>query len=78
MRITDFKTAVHKLESEMIICLLVASTYENGYWKHYHATSYRVVAITPNQINLQMCNHKDTWHDLGEKNMKDGQFIIEY
>jgi len=78
MKITDFKTAYDKLKSEMIICLLMASTYENGYWKHYNASPYRVVHVTPNQINLQSCNNPDTWHDLDSKELKSGHFRIEY
>lgn len=78
MRITDFKTAYDKLESEMSVAVLVASTYEYGYWKNYHASVYRVVNITPSEINFQNVNHVSEWLKLNKKNMKSGQFRIEY
>ena len=78
MRITDFKVAYQNLNSEMIVCLLMASTFENGYWKHYHAIPCRVVNITPSEINLQFCNNSDTWHRIDKKNLESGQFGLEF
>lgn len=78
MKIIDFKTAYEKLESEMIVAVLVASTYEYGYWKHFSASVYRVVNITPSEINFQNVNHESEWLTLTEKSMRSGQFRIEY
>lgn len=78
MNITDFKTAFQKLESEMIVAILVASTFEYGYWKHYNASVYRVVNITPNEINFQNVNHEHEWLKLDTKDFKSGQFRVEF
>lgn len=78
MKIQDFKTAYDKLEAEKIVCVLVASTFEYGYWKNYHASAYRVVNITPSEINMQNVNHLDEWLRLDNKNLNSGQFYIEY
>lgn len=78
MRIVDFKEAYKKLESEVLVAVLSASTYENGYWKHYYASVYRVVNITDDEINLQNVNHPAEWLKLDKKNMASGQFRIEY
>jgi len=78
MKITDFKTAYDKLQAEMIIAVLTASTFEYGYWKHYNARVYRVVDVVPNEINLQNVNHIEEWLRLDEKGLKSGQFRIEF
>lgn len=78
MRITDFDNAFDRLESEMIVAVLMASTFENGYWKHYNSSVYRVVNITPSEINFQNVNHEQEWLKLDKKNMQSGQFRIEY
>lgn len=78
MRITEFDNAFDKLESEMVVAVLVASTFEYGYWKHYHASVYRVVNITPSEINLQNVNHPEEWLKLDVKNLQSGQFRIEF
>lgn len=78
MRITDFDNAFDRLESEMVVAVLVALTYENGYWKHYYASVYRVVNITANEINLQNVNHEQECLRLDKKNMQSGQFRVEY
>lgn len=78
MRITDFDNAFDRLESEMIVAVLMASTFEHGYWKHYYASVYRVVNITANEINLQNVNQESEWLKLDKKNMMSGQFRIEY
>lgn len=78
MRITEFDNAFDKLDSEMIVAVLGASTYEYGYWKHYYASVYRVVNITPSEINLQNMNHPEEWLKLDAKNMQSGQFRIEF
>jgi hypothetical protein len=78
MNITDFKTAYDKLEIEMMIAILTASTVEYGYWKYYRASVYRVAAITPKEINFQNVNHLDEWLSLNDKLFKSGQFKIEY
>jgi hypothetical protein len=78
MTITDYKTAYDKLESEMMVAVLTASTFEYGYWKHYYASVYRVVHITPNEINFQNINHTNEWLTLKDKDFKSGQFKIEF
>lgn len=78
MRIVDFETAYQKLDAEKIVAVLVASTFEVGYWKYYHASVYRVVNITPDEINLQNINHETEWLKIDAKNLKSGQFRIEY
>ena len=78
MRITDFATAYDKLESEIVVAVLIASTFEYGYWKHYHALVYRVVSITPHEISFQNVNHESEWLTLREKSFTSGQFRVEY
>lgn len=78
MRIVDFKEAYDKLEAEMIVAVLIASTFEYGSYKNYHAAVYRVVSITQTEINFQNVNHKNEWLMLDVKSMERGQFRIEY
>lgn len=78
MKITEFKSAHDKLAAEQVVCVLTASTFENGYWKYYHASAYRVVNIVSYEINLQNINHLEEWLRLGEDELKSGRFYIEF
>jgi len=78
MTITDFKTLREKLESEMHVAVLMASTFEYGCWKHFHASVYRVVSFTEKEGYFQNVNHTEEWLTLNPKLLKSGQFKIEY
>lgn len=78
MRITDFELAYEKLESEMTVCVLSASLYQNRCWQQFNAAAYRVVSITPKEIEFQNINNETEWLSLTPANLATGQFYISY